>query len=175
MVFLVKTTAGAPRAASPALVRTSSPIEAWQDTFASWQHEFDKKFQAGITELDHRNRLKEPNCWKERVSRVKKSPADAARLRELAAATCPRRSPAEVDRIAHDPEVIVLMETYGDRAASPRRCGPPVPGLRGPARRAVRGVVRVFSPLRRGQAGQHLDLPRLPRTAWTTRRRWAST
>ena len=26
-------------------------VEAWQDTFASWQHEFDKKYQAGITDL----------------------------------------------------------------------------------------------------------------------------
>ncbi len=27
-------------------------IEAWQDTFLSWQHEFDKKFQAGVTDLN---------------------------------------------------------------------------------------------------------------------------
>ena len=91
-------------------------IEAWQDTFLSWQHEFDQKYQAGITELvteiEEGARLLDGAA-----ARAKKSPADSARLQELAAAIR-AGGPAEVDRLAHDRELAVLMETYGDRAAA---------------------------------------------------------
>ncbi len=91
-------------------------IEAWQDTFASWQHEFDKKFQAGITDLGTET-IEGAQLLEAAAGRIRKLAADATRLRELAA-TIRVGGPAEVDRIAHDPELVVLMETYGDRAAS---------------------------------------------------------
>ena len=91
-------------------------VEAWQDTFLSWQHEFDKKYQAGIadlaTEIEEGARLADGAS-----ARAKKSPVDAARLRDLAVAIR-GGAPADVDRLAHDRELIVLMEIYGDRAAS---------------------------------------------------------
>ena len=91
-------------------------VEAWQDTFASWQHEFDKKYQAGITELA--TEIEEGARLFERAATLtKKAQVDASRLRELAIAVRVG-TPADVDRLAHDPEVIVLLETYGDRAAA---------------------------------------------------------
>ena len=91
-------------------------IEAWQDTFLSWQHEFDKKFQAGITDLN--TETVEGALLLERASVLaKKTPADAARLMELAT-DLRAGAPADVDHLAHDAELTVLMETYGDRAAS---------------------------------------------------------
>ncbi len=91
-------------------------VEAWQDTFLSWQHEFDKKYQAGITDLA--TEIEEGARLLDGASvRAKKSPVDSTRLRDLAVAIR-TGSPGEVDRLAHDRELIVLMETYGDRAAS---------------------------------------------------------
>lgn len=91
-------------------------IEAWQDTFLSWQHEFDKKYQAGITDLA--TEIEEGALLLDGASaRAKKSPADAGRLRDLAAAVR-AAAPGEVDRLAHDRELTVLMEIYGDRAAA---------------------------------------------------------
>jgi starch synthase (maltosyl-transferring) len=93
-------------------------IEAWQDTFHTWQHEFDKKYQAGITdlgtEIEEGARLLEAAA-----GRAKKAAAvaDAARLDELAATM--RAAPAgEVDLMAHSKEVNVLMVTYADRASA---------------------------------------------------------
>ena len=65
----------------------------------------------------HRNRRRRAPARRRGGARARNPPADAARLRELAAAVR-AGTPAEVDRLAHDPELIVLMETYGDRAAS---------------------------------------------------------
>ena len=64
-------------------------VEAWQDTFASWQHEFDKKFQAGITDLQTET-VEGALLFEGAASRSKKSAADTARLRELAGSR-PRR------------------------------------------------------------------------------------
>ncbi len=91
-------------------------IEAWQDTFLSWQHEFDKKYQAGITDLA--TEIEEGALLLDSASgRAKKLPADAHRLRDLAA-IIRAGVPGEVDRLAHDRELIVLMETYADRTVS---------------------------------------------------------
>ena len=99
-------------------------VEAWQDTFASWQHEFDKKYQAGITDLV--TEIEEGALLLEgAASRARRAPAEVARLRTWAAAMRTGGA-AEVDRLAHDPELIVLMEIYGDRAAA-TEMRPPVP------------------------------------------------
>ena len=88
-------------------------IEAWQDTFGSWQHEFVKKFQAGITDLGTET-IEGAQILEKAATLARKSPADAARLTQLGAALR-AAAPAEVDRMAHDPEVVVLMATYVDR------------------------------------------------------------
>ena len=91
-------------------------IEAWQDTFHSWQHEFDKKFQAGITDLTTET-LEGALLLEGAAERAGKIAADAARLRELAAAMR-QGTPAEVDALAHSPELAVLMAIHEDRSVS---------------------------------------------------------
>jgi starch synthase (maltosyl-transferring) len=99
-------------------------IEAWQDTFHSWQHEFDKKFQAGQTDLGTET-AEGALVLEGAAARAGKSEADAARLRELAAAMR-LGSPAEVDEMAHSPELSVLMAIYEDRSTS-TEMQPPIP------------------------------------------------
>ncbi len=91
-------------------------VEAYQDTFGTWQHEFVKKFQAGITDLNTET-VEGAQIFEKAALLAKKTPVDAARLTALAA-TMRAAPPAEVDRLAHDPEVLVLMATYVDREFS---------------------------------------------------------
>ena len=91
-------------------------IEAYQDTFATWQHEFVKKFQAGITDLGTET-IEGAQILERAAVLAKKSPVDAARLTALAT-TMRAAPPAEVDRLAHEPELAVLMATYVDREFS---------------------------------------------------------
>lgn len=96
--------------------RQEFTIEAYQDTFATWQHEFVKKYQAGITDLNTET-IEGAQILEKASALAKKSPADAARLTELAT-TMRAAAPAEVDRLAHDPELAVLMATHVDREFS---------------------------------------------------------
>jgi starch synthase (maltosyl-transferring) len=92
-------------------------IEAWQDTFHSWQHEFEKKFQAGIADLTTET-IEGALVLETAAARAEKaSPADARRLRELAGGMR-QGTPAEVDELAHSPELAVLMALYEDRSVS---------------------------------------------------------
>jgi starch synthase (maltosyl-transferring) len=92
-------------------------IEAWQDTFHSWQHEFEKKFQAGITDLTTET-IEGALVLEGAAERAAKaSPADAGRLRELAG-VMRRGTPAEVDDLAHSPELAVLMALHEDRSVA---------------------------------------------------------
>ena len=91
-------------------------IEAWQDTFHSWQHEFEKKFQAGIADLTTET-IEGAIILEGAANRAEKTAADAARLLELATAMR-AGTPAEVDALAHSPELIVLMAIYEDRSVS---------------------------------------------------------
>ncbi len=99
-------------------------IEAYQDTFATWQHEFVKKFQAGITDLTTET-IEGAQILERAAALAKKVPADATRLTALAA-TMRTATPAEVDRLAHEPELAVLMATYVDREFA-TELRPPVP------------------------------------------------
>lgn len=90
-------------------------IEAWQDTFDTWRHEFEKKYGASIADL-RTETLEGALLLDAAAARAKKAPVDAARLRELAAAVR-AGDPGEVDRIAHSTELTVLMALYGERAA----------------------------------------------------------
>ena len=100
-------------------------IEAWQDTFHSWQHEYDKKFQAAQTDLTTET-IEGALVLEGAAARAEKpAPADAARLRELAAAMR-QGTPADVDALAHSPELAVLLAIYEDRSVS-TEMQPPIP------------------------------------------------
>jgi starch synthase (maltosyl-transferring) len=91
-------------------------IEAWGDTFRSWQHEFAAKFGA-----------QEPNLTSETLEGAKfiESAAlraiaagqqhDADRLREFSAAVR-AGTPEQVNDLAHDHELEALMTSYADRS-----------------------------------------------------------
>src|SRR5213076_1110477 len=55
-------------------------VEAWTDTFRSWQCEFTKKFEAGVSDL--RSEALEGAALVEAAARRARDRADAARLRE---------------------------------------------------------------------------------------------
>src|SRR2546422_3915804 len=56
-------------------------VEAWTDTFRSWQAEFAKKFDGGISDL--RSEALEGAALVEAAARRARDRADAARLREF--------------------------------------------------------------------------------------------
>jgi len=90
-------------------------IEAWGDTFKSWQHEFHKKYEGGVKDLKSET-LEGSQLLQAAAGRAKGSP-DAERLldfaKRLAAA-----SPKEVDQMSRWTELEVLMESWPDRSAT---------------------------------------------------------
>jgi starch synthase (maltosyl-transferring) len=90
-------------------------VEAWTDTFSGWQHEFAKKFGAGIANLSSET-LEGAALLDDAALRASDS-ADAERLRELANAMR-AGEPGVVNEIAHSGEVEVLMRTYPDRSSA---------------------------------------------------------
>ncbi len=99
-------------------------VEGWQDVFASWQHEFEKKYTAGITDLNTET-TEGAQILEAAATRAKKGSDDANRLRELGAAMRVA-TPAEVDRMARDPELTILMATHADRSGA-TEFKPPIP------------------------------------------------
>jgi hypothetical protein len=91
-------------------------IEAWGDTFRSWQHEFAAKFNAA-----------EPNLTSETLEGAKfveqaavraeaiGQNVDATRLREYAA-QIKAGTPEQVNGLAHEHELEALMWSYADRS-----------------------------------------------------------
>jgi starch synthase (maltosyl-transferring) len=91
-------------------------IEAWGDSFRSWQHEFAAKFSAA-----------EPNLTSETLEGAKfieqaalravaaGQQADAGRLRDYAA-QIRAGAPETVNGLAHEHELEALMWTYADRS-----------------------------------------------------------
>jgi starch synthase (maltosyl-transferring) len=90
-------------------------VEAWTDTFHGWQHEFAKKFEAGLTDLS--SEILEGAALLEQAAARSDDAADAARLQELSNAIR-AGEPAEVNEIAHSSELDVLMATYPDRGSA---------------------------------------------------------
>jgi len=90
-------------------------IEAWGDVFFSWQHELDKKFDAGLRELA--SEILEGAAFVESAaSRAGKCP-DGAALKKIAAAL--RVADADSAHvIAHDPVLCAMMTVYADRSLS---------------------------------------------------------
>ena len=90
-------------------------IEAWGDTFFSWQEEFRKKFQAGVSPLQ--SEILEGAAIVEQAGKLAAEPADQARLAEIAA-LMRQSTPEEVHAIAHRPELEALMTVWADRRFS---------------------------------------------------------
>ncbi|MBV9657019.1 MAG: alpha-1,4-glucan--maltose-1-phosphate maltosyltransferase [Verrucomicrobia bacterium] len=94
-------------------------IEAWQETWESWRHEWHKKFEAGQRDLGTEI-IEGALLLEGAAARAKKNKADTAdsgRLLELAAKF--RAGDADaVNALADDPEVRVWMEVYADRGAA---------------------------------------------------------
>jgi starch synthase (maltosyl-transferring) len=88
-------------------------VEAWTDTFRSWQQELAKKFEAGISDL-RSEALEGAAIVKAGASRTRDK-ADGARLREFAEQIADGAN-SEIYAVAQSGELEVLMATYPDRA-----------------------------------------------------------
>ncbi len=90
-------------------------VEAWTDTFRSWQAEFAKKFEAGISDL--RSETLEGAALVEGAARRARNRADRKRLQEFSQEISTGAN-SEVHAIAKSGELEVLMATYPDRSAA---------------------------------------------------------
>ena len=97
-------------------------VEAWTDTFRSWQTEFTKKFEAGISDL--RSEALEGAVLVECASRRARDRADRKRLQEFSQQISTGAN-SEIHAIAQSGELEVLMATYPDRSASTQYDPPP--------------------------------------------------
>jgi starch synthase (maltosyl-transferring) len=90
-------------------------VEAWTDAFRSWQSEFAKKIEAGISAL--RSEALEGAALVEAAARRARDRADAARLREFSEQIATTAN-SEIYAIAQSGELEVLMATYPDRSVA---------------------------------------------------------
>jgi starch synthase (maltosyl-transferring) len=92
-------------------------VEAWTDTFRSWQREFAKKFEAGISPLQ--SEALEGAALVAAAARRARDRADRARLEEFSEQMATAAN-SEVYAIAQSAELEVLMATYPDRSDATR-------------------------------------------------------
>jgi Glycosidases len=97
-------------------------VEAWTDTFRSWQAEFAKKFEARISDL--RSEALEGAALVEAAARRARDRADRKRLLEFSQQISTGAN-SEIHAIAQSGELEVLMATYPDRAAATQYAPPP--------------------------------------------------
>jgi starch synthase (maltosyl-transferring) len=90
-------------------------VEAWTDTFRSWQAEFTKKFEAGIPDL--RSEALEGAALVEAAAKRARDRADRKRLLELSRQISTGAN-SEIHAIAQSAELEVLMATYPYRSAA---------------------------------------------------------
>ena len=90
-------------------------VEAWTDDFRSWQAEFAKKFEAGISDL--RSEALEGAALVEAAARRARDRADRKRLLEFSQQISTGAN-SEIRAIAQSGELAVLMATYPDRSAA---------------------------------------------------------
>ena len=90
-------------------------VEAWTDTFRSWQSEFTKKFEAGVSDL--RSEALEGAALLEAAAKRARDRADRKRLLELSRQISTGAN-SEIHAIARSGELEVLMATYPDRSAA---------------------------------------------------------
>ena len=97
-------------------------VEAWTDTFRSWQAEFAKKFEAGISDL--RSEALEGAALVEAAAKRARDRTDRKRLLELSRQISTGAN-SEIHAIAQSGELEVLMATYPDRSAATHYDPPP--------------------------------------------------
>ena len=90
-------------------------VEAWTDAFRSWQAEFAKKFEAGISDLQ--SEALEGAALVEAAAKRARDQADRARLLEFAQQISTGAN-SGVHAIARSGELEVLMATYPDRTVA---------------------------------------------------------
>ncbi|HEU5246086.1 MAG TPA: alpha-1,4-glucan--maltose-1-phosphate maltosyltransferase [Candidatus Udaeobacter sp.] len=90
-------------------------VEAWTDTFRSWQAEFAKKFHAGISDL--RSEALEGAALVEAAAKRARDRVDRERLLEFSRQISTGAN-SEIHAIAQSGELEVLMATYPDRSAA---------------------------------------------------------
>src|SRR5213080_1333830 len=90
-------------------------VEAWTDTFRSWQAEFTKKFEAGVSDL--RSEALEGAALLEAAAKRARDRADRKRLLELSRQISTGAN-SEIHAISRSGELEVLMATYPDRSAA---------------------------------------------------------
>jgi len=90
-------------------------VEAWTDSFRSWQSEFAKKFEGGISDLQS-EALEGAAIVKVAAKRARDR-ADAARLREFSEQIA-NGANSEIYAITKSGELEVLMATYPDRSTA---------------------------------------------------------
>ena len=90
-------------------------VEAWIDTFHGWQHAFAAKFAAGVTDLT--TEALEGAALVTAASRRSHNAADAARLMQLSELIRTGEN-AQIDTLAHSPELEALMTVYPDRSTA---------------------------------------------------------
>ena len=88
-------------------------VEAWTDTFRSWQSEFAKKFEGGISDL--RSEALEGSAIVKAAAKRARDRADRERLLEFSEQIS-KGANSEIHAIAQSPELEVLMATYPDRS-----------------------------------------------------------
>ena len=88
-------------------------VEAWTDSFRSWQREFAKKFEAGISDL--RSETLEGAGLVKAAAKRARDRADRARLLEFSEQISTAAN-SEIYAIAQSAELEVLMATYPDRS-----------------------------------------------------------
>ncbi len=96
-------------------------VEAWTDSFRSWQREFAKKFEAGISDL--RSETLEGAGLVKAAAKRARDRADRARLLEFSEQISTAAN-SEIYAIAQSAELDVLMATYPDRSDA-TQYGPP--------------------------------------------------
>jgi starch synthase (maltosyl-transferring) len=90
-------------------------VEAWTDAFRSWQSEFAKKFEAGVSDL--RSEALEGAALVEAAARQARDRADRKRLLEFSRQISSGAN-SEIQAIAQSGELEVLMATYPGRASA---------------------------------------------------------
>ena len=87
-------------------------IEAWGDVFFSWQHELEKKFAAGLCELQ--SEILEGAGFVDAAATRAKT-GDAVALKDFAG-KLRTANPEEAHALAHDPVLCALMTIHADRS-----------------------------------------------------------
>ena len=96
-------------------------VEAWADTFRSWQSEFAKKFDGGISDL--RSEALEGAALMDAAARRARDRTDAVRLREFSEEISSAAN-VKIYGIAKSGELEVLMATYPDRSTAAQYAPP---------------------------------------------------